>query len=100
MPLQKNLLHPLIFDPSQEVDRFQDLEEELALRGYNGVWKVGENISGLFLPISAVVFSSISLVLANETGARFGYLYYIYDEDVNVLKHWFQSCEYMIFNIP
>lgn len=40
MPLQKNLLHPLIFDPSQEVDRFQDLEEELALRGYNGVWKV------------------------------------------------------------
>lgn len=25
----------------QEVDRFQDLEEELKLRGYNGIWKVG-----------------------------------------------------------
>lgn len=32
----------------QEVDRFQDLEEELKLRGYNGIWKrrTGKAIDG------------------------------------------------------
>lgn len=25
---------------TQEVDRFQELEEELKLRGYSGIWKV------------------------------------------------------------
>lgn len=24
----------------QEVDKFQDIEEELKLKGYNGIWKV------------------------------------------------------------
>lgn len=29
----------------QEVDRFQDLEEDLKIRGYSGIWKV----NGLYI---------------------------------------------------
>ncbi|CAA7409920.1 unnamed protein product [Spirodela intermedia] len=55
----------------QEVDRFQDLEKELALRGYNGVWKMrtGDAVDGC-----AVFWRACRFVLRHEEHIEFAKL--------------------------
>lgn len=48
----------------QEVDKFHDLEEELRLRGYSGIWKVVTNTSALSLLTTALLIAIFSLSLS------------------------------------
>ncbi|GMN45197.1 hypothetical protein TIFTF001_014391 [Ficus carica] len=58
----------------QEVDRFQDLEEELKLRGYNGIWKrrTGKAIDGcaIFWRVSRFKLLHEESIEFNKFGLR------------------------------
>ncbi|XP_071916936.1 carbon catabolite repressor protein 4 homolog 6-like isoform X2 [Coffea arabica] len=55
----------------QEVDRFQDLKEELELRGYNGVWKMrtGDRVDGC-----AIFWRNSRFKLVHEESIEFSAL--------------------------
>lgn len=49
----------------QEVDRFQDLEQELRVRGYSGIWKVsGSGFILTFIFLFFIFYYDLFIVLS------------------------------------